>query len=390
MMRRFKLQERECARPHVLMLLTNAFDPDPRVDREARALGKAGYRVTILCWDRDCGRPQKESHAGVVVERVYVRSTHGRGASQMFFLGFFWLRAFLKAIRMDFSAIHCHDFDTLPLGYVLSRLKRSRLIYDAHESYADMLENVPVWMKKAIVTWEDFFLPRVDGLITVGEILEESFRSRGARKTVVVGNWKNPQDFCFVEKTLAEQRRLLNIPHDAFVVSFIANLGHERQIVPLIEAVKAMPQVFLLIGGRGPAEDIVKAAAAKYPNIFYLGFVPPSRIPLYTAMSQAVYYGFDPANTNSRFSAPNKLFEAIAAGRPVITGDFGEIGRIVKRYGLGCVLSHYSPKTIAEALEKLSDPKVLNEILLNAAEAARVYSWDAAADRLVGAYRELL
>lgn len=374
--------------PRVLMLLTNAFDPDPRVDREARALRKAGYQVTILCWDRDRARPVRENHNGVAVERVYVRSTHGRGAGQTFFLGFFWLSAFLRVLPMDFGVVHCHDFDTLPLGYVLARIKRASLVYDAHESYADMLENVPRWLKRAIVRCENFFLPRVDQLITVGEILEGYFKSRGARKTAVVGNWKDSADFCFDHETLVQERKRLGIPENAFVVSFIANLGYERQVVPLIEAVKAMPEVFLVIGGRGPAEAIVRAAAARYPNILYLGFVPPSRIPLYTAVSHAVFYGFDPANANSRFSAPNKLFEAIAAGRAVICGDFGEIGRIVKRYRLGCVLSEYSALTIQEALEKLSERTVLQEIPSRASEAAGVYSWQEASRRLIRAYKE--
>lgn len=375
-------------RGRVLMLLTNAFDPDPRVDREARVLQNAGFRVTILCWDRDRARPSREDQKGIFVERLYVRSTHGRGAGQILFLALFWLLAFIKGLRLGFDIVHCHDFDTLPLGYLLARIKRAALIYDAHESYADMLENVPLWMKRAIVHFEDFFLPRVDGLITVGEILEKHFQSRGARKTTVVGNWKDPAAFCFEEETLARERRLLGIPEGAFVISFIANLGYERQIVPLIEAVRDMPRVFLVLGGRGPAEEIVRTAAALHSNIVYLGFVPPARVPLYTAMSHAVFYGFDPTNANSRFSAPNKLFEAIAAGRAVICGDFGEIGRIVKQYRLGCVLPRYSVEGIREAVNKLSDEKVLKEILNNTAMAAKIYNGEEAAARLIAIYED--
>lgn len=374
------------SRPHILMLLSNSFDPDPRVEYEARVLVEAGYRVTILCWDRDRARPQREKSNGIYVERVYVRSTHSRGVGQTLFLGLFFVLAFFKAFRMDYRVIHSHDFDTLPLGYLLARLRHVPLVYDAHESFADMLENVPFWMKKIIVLVENFILPRVDQLITVGEILEHHFQSRGARKTVVVGNWKRAADFQFDAETLELERKKLGIPSDAFVVSFIANLGYERQIVPLVEAVKSMPHVFLILGGRGPAAEFVKDAAAQYSNILYLGFVPPSKIPLYTAMSQVVFYGFDPANANARFSAPNKLFEAIAAGRPVICGDFGEIGQIVRKYGLGIVLPYYSVQTIQTAIRDLSDPQVLQDVFLRASRAAQVFSGSEAARRLLKVY----
>ena len=69
-------------RKRVLMLLTNAFDPDPRVHQEARALVENGYDVTILCWDRDYKVPADEMIDGIRIERIYVRSTHGRGSAQ--------------------------------------------------------------------------------------------------------------------------------------------------------------------------------------------------------------------------------------------------------------------------------------------------------------------
>src|SRR4051794_3322597 len=69
----------------VLMLLTNAYDPDPRVRQEALALIDMGCRVRLLAWDRDCKRPRTELMEGVAVERVQMASRHGRGTTQIFF-----------------------------------------------------------------------------------------------------------------------------------------------------------------------------------------------------------------------------------------------------------------------------------------------------------------
>jgi glycosyltransferase involved in cell wall biosynthesis len=79
-----------------------------------------------------------------------------------------------------------------------------------------------------------------------------------------------------------------------------------------------------------------------------------------------VYYGFDPENPNARFSAPNKLFEALAAGKPLITGDFGEIGETVRRHSCGIVLPAYTVATVREAIEALKNRALWNECARNA------------------------
>ena len=62
-------------------------------------------------------------------------------------------------------------------------------------------------------------------------------------------------------------------------------------------------------------------------------------------------------NPNARFSAPNKLYEALAAGRPLITGDFGEIADVVREAECGIVLPVYSAEEIRKALAAMKDPR---------------------------------
>jgi len=371
----------------VLMLLTNAFNPDPRVHQEARALVANGYEVTILCWDRDCKFPPQEVIDGIRIERVYVHSTHGRGSTQVPFLLLFWLKAYARASVKEFNIVHCHDFDTLPLGYLLSKRKKSKLVYDAHESYVDMLTNVPGWIKKAIYRTENFLLRRVDLLITVGERLREVFEKRGVRCSCVVGNWKDPAKFKLPPEVLEEEKQRLHISNGQLVISFISNLGKERQLPQLIRAVVDSPRFFLIIGGDGPCKEIAAEAAQHYPNITYLGCVPPSRVPFYTAMSDIIFYGFDPVNPNSKYSAPNKLFEALAAGKAVLTGDFGEVADIVRAEECGVVLRNYDKAAFDRALNNLAtDPSLLETLSKNARKASEKYNWDEAKQRLFQAY----
>ena len=371
------------------MLLTNAFDPDPRVHQEAKTLVENGYDVAIVCWDRDRKLPPQEVADGIRIERIYVRSTHGRGATQAPFLLLFWWSAYIRSLSKGFDIVHCHDFDTLPLGYLLARQKKAKLIYDAHESYVDMLQNLPGFFKKIIYATENFFLKRVDLLVTVGETLKKALEGRGAKHACVVGNWKDPQRFMFRKEILEAERRNLRISSGQLVISFISNLGRERQLPPLINAVADNPQLFLILGGDGPCKETAAEAARSHQNIVYLGRVPPSRVPLYTAISDIVFYGFDPENPNSKYSAPNKLFEALAAGKAVLTGDFGEVGAIVRERKCGLILNTFSEQEIKKILSELR-PDVLDRCKENALKSAlSLYNWKTAGSVFLMAYDSL-
>jgi len=374
------------------MLLTNAFDPDPRVYQEAKVLIEKGYKVSILCWDRDPKAPFQENIDGIYVERIYVKSTHGRGSTQIIFLLLFWIKALIKALSKKIDITYCHDFDTLPLGYTISRLKKTKLVYDAHESYVDMLaNNVSPLIKKIISVAENYLLKKVDLTITVGDILKESLIKKGALQVMVVGNWKQLTDFQFSAKVLEEEKTKLGIPKDALVVSYIAHLNPERKIEPLLRSIENEEDVFLVVGGRGPIEKIVRNSAQKHKNIIFLGFVHPLKVPFYVALSDVVYYGFDKNNPNAQYSAPNKLFEALAAGKAIITGDFGEIGHIVKKYNCGLILKDYSIEEIKNAINILKNKNYLIEIQNNSLKIAeKKYNWQMAKENLIKAIDKLL
>lgn len=351
----------------VLMLLTNSYDPDPRVRQEALALIRMGCRVKLLAWDRDLKSPAFECMEGVEVERVFLSSKHGRGNAQVFFYAWLYLRMFWKARRSAFDVVHCHDLDTLPLGFAVGKLKRKPIVYDAHESFPDMLEgSVHPLVRRALVRLENFFIRRIDLLITVGEKLRQHFAQRGACHSTVVGNWKRLEEFARTNAQNLEVRRRLNIPEGALTVVCITQLLKDRKIEELLDAVDECPGVYAILGGKGVLERYVAERAARNPRIKYAGLVSAAEIPAYTCAGDVVYYGFDPHNPNARFSAPNKLFEALAAGRATITGDFGEIADVVRQAACGIVLPEYSVKTIQDALITLRDAQLRNAMARNA------------------------
>lgn len=375
----------------VLMLLTNAYDPDPRVRQEALALIGMGYRVHLLAWDRDRKAPPWECLEGVEVERVFVTSRHGRGATQVFFYAWVYAKLLWLGLLRKFDAVHCHDLDTLPLGFILGKLKRKPIIYDAHESFPDMLEgSVPAAMQRALRLFENFLIRRIDLLITVGEKLRRHFEERGAKFSVVVGNWKRLGDFRRTPAEIAAVRNRVGVPNGALLVACITQLLPDRKLEELLQAVEEEPDVFVAIGGKGVLEARVREAAALNPRVLFLGFISGKQIADLTCAADVIYYGFDPENPNARFSAPNKLYEALAAGKPLITGDFGEIAEVVRREGCGVVLPRYGAAEIRQALSILEDARIREAMGSAASRAGATLSWEKGEETLGREYARVL
>ena len=129
-----------------LMLVYNPFTHDPRVYNEAKSLVGAGYKVTVIAFDREGQNQPRQSWDGIQIVRLRspLKGKTGAGLARWVWSGLVLLlwqwQAYRQALKLHrddaFDVIHCHDFDTLPAGVWLKQRLGLPLIYDAHEIYA--------------------------------------------------------------------------------------------------------------------------------------------------------------------------------------------------------------------------------------------------------------
>jgi glycosyltransferase involved in cell wall biosynthesis len=286
----------------VVMLVSNACAPDRRVLREAQALAARGHYVKVIAWDREGTYPARETVTSVEIERVAVPSAYGSGLKRLRQWPAFVREAYARVREAEWHAVHCHDLDTLPIGYVCARRYGLPLIFDAHESFPDLAApRLPGWSVALLRLLESALIRRVDALITVGDLLAGHYR-RWARRVVV-----------------------------QLVACYIGGFTMGRVILPLVDAVKANPLFGLVLVGDGPQLHTVLQAAEGIDRIAYLGpRVPPARVVDIMRAADVVYYGLRSDFPNNRFSSPNTLYAALAAGRPLVTTDVGEISHVVR------------------------------------------------------------
>jgi glycosyltransferase involved in cell wall biosynthesis len=376
----------------IAMLVSNACAPDRRVLREAQELVEAGHSVRIIAWDRRGAYPAYEEMDAIPIQRIQILAAYGAGLRRLRQWPEYARQALRHLHETDWDVIHCHDMDTLPIGYIHALRHDVRLILDAHESYPDFVApRVPGWAAWLVGQMERYLVTRVDGLITVGERLAEHYRRWHARNVVVVRNCP-PIEVLEAQPDVSGYREEWGLDDVELLVAYVGGFTRGRVILPLLEAVRDDASLGLVIVGSGPQRAQVESLAAGVERIHYLApRIPPEQVVPTMRAADVVYYGLRADFPNNRYSSPNALYSALAAGRPLVTTDVGEISQIIQTERCGVVLEEPSPAAIGRALAGLRDPAHRDDMARRARRAAEErYNWGVARRNLLSLYEELL
>lgn len=375
----------------IVMILANACAPDPRVEKEAGALGAAGHDVTILAWDRRGEAPVFEERELYRIERVGPRAAYGGGLKNVPHFRAFWRRAAKRVVELAPNVIHCHDTDTAVAG--LSALKRSRgrrtrLVVDFHELYRESgmvpQKGLTGFAARRLVDWiEKRAIGKASIVIVANPGTVDYFSGIGAKeKLVVIDNAPDPD--LFVPQPCPEADR-------PFTVTFVGSKRYPRTLVALMDAVQERDDVRVVLAGGGPDADLIAELAGPRANVEVQGQVPYDKIPGYYACCDVVYAAYDARVGNARYAIPGKVLEAMGCAKPVIVSAGTWVGDYVTKNGVGLALACDDPSQIASAIEKLrSDPDAAAEMgQRGRAIVEDGLNWPVVAQRLVQAYASI-
>jgi glycosyltransferase involved in cell wall biosynthesis len=368
------------------MTLSNPFTHDPRVYNEAKSLVKAGHEVTVIAWDRNGIKPIQEEKDGIKIFRI--RNTWLMKLVPFNILQLYpwWGEAYKKSLKSDkkksFDAIHCHDLDTLPIGIKLKKRLAIPLIYDAHEIWGYMkMMNYPKWIGNYFLGKEKKLAPIADHIITVAEPHEHYFQNMGCNKVNIIRNCKR-----------VDKKEYAPPDNKIFTLIYIGGLSKTRFLQEAAEICQGLERIRFRIAGFGILEDVLKQKAEKAPfgNIEFLGKIPMERVIPETVKGDASLCMLNPSNMNNRIGPPNKLFEAMATGRPVIATKGTYSGNLVEELKMGLTVE-FDEKSLKNAIIKLrDDPKLREEFGKNALKAALgEYNWHIQEKKLLNVYDQM-
>ena len=370
-----------------LMLLTNPHREDPRVLRETRALISAGYGVTIIAWDRDTGDHSDSEEGGARVIRLGPRSPYRSPGKVFAGLLRFWTKALIASRDLDFDLVHCHDFDTLPLGKTIAKLRRKPLLYDAHEVYSNMIRKDAGYAAKVLWPIEKCLSSKAEEIITVNELMADMLSKGREKRARLVLN--SPDLSPLAGETVEEIRRRHGL--QGFVISYLGSLEPGRSVEHLATLFAPEDGVTVVIGGSGTLRPLVEEKAAENPCVHFIGQVAADEALKITFASNLVPAVQDPASPNYVMGTPIKVLEAMACGRPVVTTEGDSISEIVEGSGCGFVID-YEPELLRETVisASRSPEKLVDMGRLGAKYYERNLSWERSRGQLLETYRALV
>lgn len=375
---------------NILMIVANPYSNDPRVRAEAEALVEAGHKVHVLGWDQRGAFPKNEEIKGVLVHRI--GRTLGMKVMPLDILRMrFWWK---EAVRREtpfldkIDVIHCHDLDTLPIGIRLKQARKIPLIYDAHEIWGYMVSHDIPWWKKYI-RLEKKLVQEVDLMITINEPLQEYFEEFFCHKGE---NMKLPGKHVHIIQNCKEFDQLSYQPptEEKFTMVYAGTLGASREILELIDAIGKVDDVGFIIAGSGKKRYVekIKKHCSQTSNVKFLGRIPQAEVIPLTKRCHVGVCLVGKGTISNKMGVPNKMFEAMVSGRPLITTKGLYYSDFANEKGFGIPVEGVAG--CVEAIKKLkADPKRYEQYGVKALEAALEYNWANEKQKIIEIYDEI-
>jgi len=347
--------------------------------KECRSLAQRGHTVTLLVAD---GR-EVETRDGVRIESVRkIRSRLARMGLSTFLLLF-------RARALNAEIYHLHDPELIPLGLLL-KLGGAKVVFDAHEDLPKQILSkpyIPGLLRRPLAALTAVFLRCtlvwMDGLVAVTSAVKESLRPARSR-CEIINNYP-------IQGELDAGTRH---PNPERAVCYLGGITRIRGLIELVQAMALLPEdVRLKLAGAmdEPGIEKVLKELPGWRHVDYLGLVSRSAMGevMANCVGGVVTYLPEPNHLEAQ---PNKLFEYMSAGLPVIGSDFPLWRAILNEGPCGLCVDPQDPRAIADAIVVLlSQPDMVSTMGWNGQRAVRErFNWEMEAINLGAFYDSLL
>lgn len=361
--------------------LTTVHPPfDTRIfHKEAKTLARAGYDVTLIA--------QHEGNTVVEEVRVIGLPKPRNRLSRIF--GLTW-RAFRLALRQRAEIYHFHDPELLPMGVLLKLLTKAKVIYDVHEDVPQQILTkhwIPAPLRRpaafAFNVWEKLAARACDAVAVATEGIAEKFRGLNP---IVIHNYPD----------LRMLPNLSPVPKERDVLVYVGGISKLRGAVEMVRALEYLAHIdnlrLELIGRFEPPElERELQTLSGYQRVRFLGWLSWKEAWEHAEIADIGLVLFLPAPNHEK-SLPNKLFEYLAAGLPVVASNFPLWKEIVEGNNCGLCVDPLDPRKIAAAIEYLlTHPEEARRMGENGRQAVeKKYNWEREGQKLLTLYGEVL
>lgn len=409
------------AMKNIGMVLASRFPPDIRVEKEARALIAAGYKVYLLTEPLEDGVMQEEIDGIIVWRTLPITSANPlkrKINSLRFYLSFhneFWRREmenFVDDFKID--VLHIHDLPLVGTGITVAKVKGIPIIADLHENYPagltvwrgtkqslkGMIVNKLFYGLNRWIAYEKRCVQKANRVIVVVDEARERILRYGIpdEKVAVLMNVEDVDYFgnCNLDPAILSGYR----DKETFIVSYIGGFGAHRGLNTTVDAIayarEKIPSIKLLLigaqGGGGYAQillELVKERGLE-DSVEIIGWQPFERVSSYIQASDVCLVPHH-RNPHTDSTIPHKLFQYMLMSKPVIVSDCRPLKRIVEETESGLVFRAGDALDLADKIVFLYQNEDSQERCGQRGREAVLdrYNWEKESQKLLALYEKL-
>ncbi|MEP7372825.1 MAG: glycosyltransferase family 4 protein [Chitinophagaceae bacterium] len=355
---------------------------DQRVIRICTTLQQMGFEVKVYAREFSNSLPLDNYSFETKRIRCYFR----KGFLQY---GEFNIKLFFRLLFSKTDYLLSNDLDTLVPNYIVSVARRKKIFYDTHEYFTGVpeLTNHPI-KKKVWKFFESRIFPRLPVVYTVNESVKNKYQQEYGNQIGVIRNV--PVTTPFVPKEMPEHWK-------DKIILLMQGIGINpgRGGLELLETMKYLPSNYYLvyIGGGTQWKSIAKMRQEWHleDRVEMIAKVPPAELKRYTPLASLGFTldGFE--SENYLFNLPNKIFDYIQAGVPVVATPIPEVKLIIEQYDCGICLLSQAAQDMARQIEKLmNNPQQYQTLKKNTNLAAKELCWENEQKKLIAIYQPYL
>ena len=371
-----------------IVSVTNDLITDQRINKVCITLVKLGFDVLLV------GRKQKSSAA--LESRNYRTSRMKLFFEKgLLFYAEYNIRLFFFLLFKKADVLVANDLDTLLPNYIISKLKSNNLVYDSHEYFCyvpELIHRPRIQMVWKVL--EKYMFPKLKYVFTVNDSIAGLYKDEYKVDVKVVRNIP-PLALQGNNEGSLKSKSELGLPSGKKIIllqgaGININRGAE-------EAIQAMQYVdnalFLIIGGGDVIQQLKQMANdLNLPDkIIFINKLPFNELMQYTRIAD-IGLTLDKSNSpNYRYSLPNKLFDYIHAGIPVLASPLLEIKKVYEKFNIGELIEDHDPKHVAKKINFMLNNEEMRQVWKeNTKLAAQEYQWEKEENKLIKVYEKFI
>lgn len=300
-----------------------------------------------------------------------------------FFYAEYNIRLFFYLLRFPFDIVCGCDLDTLPAAVVAGKIKRKKIVYDAHEYFPESPELVNRnGVKKTWQSLEKIFVPLTDLQYTVCDSIAQLFIVKYKKQFEVI---RNLPYYTFQENTNAV---------NSWIILYQGAVNVGRGIKEMIAAMKLLPDFKFYIAGDGDIRQELEHYVIEkqlQTRVVFTGKLKPETLMQLTKQAFAGINLLENMGLSYYYSLGNKTFDYIQSDIPQLLISFPEYEQLNSKYDIGILVNDLHPETIANAVSELKqNPGKYKQLQENCRRASEYLCWEKEEQHLLDIYKNLV